>query len=138
MRQDAQLQFEEEERKIKENQLAKKLEFKQIQETDHANKMKFKQQKDQSIHGVKDFGDHNVFSYIYSTKIHKSHAMAEKKDHMIDMMKDKFITRHDQSQVDKDVMNLMKDRNNKAEQELQDRISLRKNKEMEAKLFQDN
>ena len=40
---------------------------------------------------MSDFDKTNVFSYIYSTKIHKSHAMAEKKDHIIDLMKDQFM-----------------------------------------------
>lgn len=58
---------------------------------DHANKQQHQQKRDDQNKGVQDFGDNNVFSYIYSTKVHKSHAMAEKKDKVIDMMRDQFM-----------------------------------------------
>jgi hypothetical protein len=85
---------------------------------------------------VDDFGDHNVFSYIYSTKVHKSHAMADKKDRVIELMKDQFMNnKHDPAKINESVMMQMKERNNREEKLMQDRMHLRKQKEMEAKLF---
>lgn len=37
-----------------------------------------------------DFEKHNVFSYIYSTKVHKSHSMGKRNEEVINRMKDQF------------------------------------------------
>lgn len=50
--------------------------------------MSFAAKRNDQNKGQSDFGENNVFSYIYETKIHKSHAMADKKDKVIDLMKE--------------------------------------------------
>ena len=52
-----------------------------MQELDAANKREAAS-KDTShvLIPSKDFADQNCFSYIYSTKVHKSHAMREMND----------------------------------------------------------
>jgi len=47
-------------------------------------------QHKQKAREVSDFESDNVFSYIYTTKQHKSHEYAKKKDAVIDLIKDQF------------------------------------------------
>jgi hypothetical protein len=41
---------------------------------------------------TKDFGDHNVFSYVYSTKEHQSKAAGARSEQRINAIKDQFMS----------------------------------------------
>jgi len=40
--------------------------------------------------GTHDFADHNVFTYVYSQKIHKSHALREQNEKRISNIKKQY------------------------------------------------
>lgn len=125
----------EEEKRLKTEKVMKKQELRKIQDEDHQKKQEYAQLKEQK-YKVDDFGDHNVFSYIYSTKVHKSHELGEKKDKVIEMMKDQFMaSRHDPAVLEDHVLKQRRDMFKKQEQQELDKAKTRKDKEMETKLF---
>lgn len=86
-----------------------------------------------------DYQPHNVFSYVYSTKIHKSHALRERNEKMIDLIQKQF-TSPMRTDTTKEEEIYMRDRemiNKKDEKMMEDRTKTRKQKEMEVKFYQD-
>jgi hypothetical protein len=81
--------FESEEQRMLTEKMNKKNRLREIQAMDSQAKAEF--QNRQKAREVSDFGEDNVFSYIYTTKQHKSHEYAKKKDHIIDLIKDQFL-----------------------------------------------
>ena len=53
-------------------------------------KKDFKNRNSVMQSGVADFGDHNVLSYVYTDKEHKSYKLRQKNDHWIGLMADQF------------------------------------------------
>lgn len=48
-----------------------------MQDIDAEQKGQIKTQMVAENNGINDFADKNVFTYVYSTKVHKSHALRE-------------------------------------------------------------
>lgn len=84
-----------------------------------------------------DYENHNVFTYIFETKVHKSHSMGKRNEHLINLMKDQFISKP-KVMNDDDLLKQVKEQNERSENERLQREKQRKMKEMEAKFFQDN
>jgi hypothetical protein len=81
-----------------------------------------------------DYENYNVFTYIFEPKIHKSHSMGKRNEHLISLMKDQFITKP-RVVNDEDLLKQVKEQNEKSENERIQREKQRKVKEMEAKFF---
>ena len=74
----------------KERRAAKKQQLRAIQDADYAAKHEFKNRNSKLQTGVADFGDHNVLSYVYTNKEHKSYKLRQRNEHLIGLMADQF------------------------------------------------
>ena len=85
-----------------------------------------------------DFDEkHNVFSYVYSTKVHKSHALRARNEKVVNIMKEQFMSPPRSTLDEKILLKDRRERDAKDENNLAERNRIRKQKEMETKLFQD-
>jgi len=117
--------------------IEKKMALRQVQDLDaqaklhaKANTVQFGEKKSP------DFGDHNVFSYVYSQKVHKSHALRERNEKLISMMDGQFSSPKRDAMKEMEVME--RDRrtmDEKDEKMLADRAKIRKQKEIETKYY---
>lgn len=131
-------EIEAEEEALKQKRVQKMMDFKKMQNEDHMMKLETKQTRENRMGKVADFSDHNVFSYVYAPKVHKSYAMGQKNEAVVSMMKEQFMQRHDPDLENQNMLKVVTEKNKKTEQELKERARARKMKEMEAKFFQDN
>lgn len=86
----------------------------------------------------KDFGDNNVLQYLYTKKEHQSIKLGQKKEYMIDLMKDQFqgnkkMDEHEMKTFQRDADAAYKKYDNTTEA----KKLAKKKQEMETKLFQD-
>lgn len=118
----------------------KKDALKKMQELDAANKKQAAgQSQSNALIPKKDFDDRNVFTYVYETKVHKSHALREKNDMRQKAIQDCFdspkkMTFEDEARI---AEYHQKVKNDKDEQVQVQRKEKRKALELEAKLYQD-
>ena len=131
--------MKQEELEAKEKERAKKEKLKHIQaldvkaKQDHISKVpQFGEKRNP------DFEKHNVFSYVYSQKVHKSHALREKNEKLVGLMDSNFHSPKREPLLDDSVMKKHADRKAKADDQMMlERAEKRKKKEMETKLYQD-
>ena len=88
---------------------------------------------------VEDFGNHNVLSYVYTTKENPCHKMDQKKEATIGMMKDLFQSADERlrSYLENTMIRDRDAKNARDDKVQEQRKNERKKKEMEVKLFQD-
>lgn len=70
----------------KEMKIKKKMDLKKIIEKDQSAKKEAKDHGSKMENRTSDFGENNVLSYIYEKKEHKSVAMGQKKEYLINLM----------------------------------------------------
>lgn len=105
---------------------------------DAKNKKDFKERNTQMAQRTSDFGEQNVLSYIYQKKEHQSFKMGQKNDILVNMIKQNFssqdkLANHEAKTLQRDLDEI----NRKQDITLKKRMDDRKQKEIEAKLFQD-
>ena len=66
-------------------------------------------------HRGPDFGENNVFTYIYQPKVHKSHALREKNEKIISLIADQFTEKNNDDQLAKMAALHMKEKNKRDE-----------------------
>ena len=79
-RQKKMAEYEEEEAKEKMKVIEKKKELRQQLDLDYTMKKEVTSRNKQIESKTNDYGQHNVFTYIFSEKEHKSHALAKKNE----------------------------------------------------------
>lgn len=109
-----------------------------MQEIDAANKRQAASGMSSNVPS-KDFDDKNVFTYVYETKVHKSHALREKNDQRQKAIQDHFESPKKMTFAEEAALADMhqKAKNDRDEAVQQGRADTRKKLELEAKLYQD-
>jgi len=68
----------------------KKAKLRAIQDADFNAKLEFKNRNSALQSNLLDFGDHNVLSYVYTNKEHKSYKLRAKNDKVIGLIGEQF------------------------------------------------
>lgn len=137
-RQKVLVQLEQEELQKTAAKQTKKAELRKVMDLDAKNKKDFKERNTQMAQRTSDFGEQNVLSYIYTKKEHQSLKMGQKNDILVNMIKQNFssqdkLANHEAKTLQRDLDEI----NRKQDIVLKKRLDERKQKEIEAKLFQD-
>lgn len=83
-------QLQEAERKKKQDILEKKQSLKKVQDQDAMAKMEFKNRQSKLSRQQDDFNEKNILSYVYETKVNKSHEYDQKKQANISKIIENF------------------------------------------------
>jgi hypothetical protein len=105
---------------------------------DAAAKNEFKDRITSIEKGTNDFADTNVFTYVYSQKIHKSHELRKKNEQRIANIKNQYgeVTGQQHSIHLSSVFERDQQKISDAKQkEMEERAAKRKQLEQQAKLF---
>lgn len=94
------------------------------------------QDRKQTLKNQPDYGEQNVFSYIFETKEHKSHQLRKRNEEMVNAIKDQFVNHRESREVkDDQLVKQILEQNKKREEEQVSKEKQRKVREMEAKFF---